>query len=177
MSTVLKLLLVAILVCPMTACTPNKSGARYELPPKAQGKEGDMTAKVKLDTQSLLQTKSRYDVAVTIDRLEQAASAKGLKIFARIDHHKNAKAAGLDLRPTQVLIFGAPKIGTPLMQDAPTIAIDLPVKALAYEDAQGQVWLVFNTPDYLARRHGIKDTAPLQKMAGALAALGEAATK
>jgi len=78
-------------------------------------------------------------------------------IFARIDHSGEAKKAGLEMRPTQLLIFGSPSAGTPLMIAAPTLAIDLPLKALAWEDADGKVWLSYNRPDYLQRRHHVAD--------------------
>lgn len=100
---------------------------------------------------------SRYSVPETLDRLEAAVRAKGVTIFARIDHSGEAQRAGLVMRPTQLLIFGNPKAGTALMNASPSIAIDLPLKALAWEDASGQVWLSFNDPAYLQRRHGLAD--------------------
>jgi uncharacterized protein (DUF302 family) len=78
-------------------------------------------------------------------------------VFARIDHSGEAEKVGLKMRPTQLLIFGSPKAGTPVMIAAPSVAIDLPLKALAWEDAQGQVWLSYNSPDYLKQRHAIPD--------------------
>ena len=116
---------------------------------------------------------STHSVKETIDRLEAEVKAKGLTVFARIDHAAGASAAGLPLRPTELLILGNAKGGTPLMQAAQTIGIDLPLKALAWEDATGKVWLSYNDPAWLAGRHGIApQTAPLtQNLAGALVAL------
>jgi uncharacterized protein (DUF302 family) len=116
---------------------------------------------------------SPHSVKETIDRLDAEARAKGLTIFARIDHADGARADGLPLRPTELLIFGNAKGGTPLMQAAQTIGIDLPLKALAWEDATGKVWLSYNDPAWLADRHGIApQTAPItQTLANALAAL------
>ena len=101
---------------------------------------------------------SDHPVPETIDRLESLAKSKGLTVFARIDFSGDAAKAGLEMRPTQMLIFGSPKAGTPLMLAAPSIAIDLPLKALAWQDAGGSVWLSYNSPDYLKRRHGVPET-------------------
>lgn len=100
---------------------------------------------------------SRYSVPQTLDRLEAVVKAKGVIVFARIDHSGEAQKAGLSMRPTQLLIFGNPKAGTALMNAAPSVALDLPLKALAWEDETGQVWLSFNSPAYLQRRHGLAD--------------------
>jgi uncharacterized protein (DUF302 family) len=98
---------------------------------------------------------SPYSVAETVLRLENILARKGLTLFARIDHAAGAKAVGLTMPPAQVLIFGNAKAGTPLMVAAPTSAIDLPLKALAWEDAEGNVRLSYNSADYLAQRHRI----------------------
>jgi len=100
---------------------------------------------------------SPYSVSETLRRLESLLQARGLAIFARIDHSGEAEKAGLKMRPTQLLIFGSPKQGTPLMVASPTLAIDLPLKALAWEDGSGKVWLSYNTPEYLKQRHNIPD--------------------
>jgi uncharacterized protein (DUF302 family) len=100
---------------------------------------------------------SRHDVKVTLDRLEAAAKAKGMTIFARIDHGAGATSAGLPLRPTELLVFGNARGGTPLMQSQQTIGIDLPLKALAFEDAAGKTWLSYNEPAWLAARHGLAE--------------------
>jgi uncharacterized protein (DUF302 family) len=98
---------------------------------------------------------SRYSVEETLDRLRALLVAKGLKIFAQIDHSGEALAAGLEMRPTQVLLFGSPVAGTPLMIASPTLAIDLPLKALVREDEQGKVWVSYNSPEYLQQRHAV----------------------
>jgi uncharacterized protein (DUF302 family) len=113
--------------------------------------------------------RSEYGVKVTLDRLEQVLNEKGMTIIARVDHASAAKKVGKALRPTELMIFGNPKVGTPLMQCGQSIAIDLPQKMLAWEDEQKQVWLTYNDPFYLAKRHGIQgcDEA-LRKVANAL---------
>ena len=98
---------------------------------------------------------SAYSVPETLDRLEAALRQQGVKIFARIDQQAEAQGAGLTLRPTQLLIFGSPQAGTPLMSAFPTLALDLPLKALAWEAEDGQVSLLTNRPDYLQSRHGL----------------------
>jgi uncharacterized protein (DUF302 family) len=90
-----------------------------------------------------------------MDRLEAEVRSKGISVFCRIDHAAGAAQVGLALRPTEVLIVGSPKSGTPLMQVEPTIAIDLPLKALVRGDADGRVWVSYNDPAWLARRHGV----------------------
>jgi uncharacterized protein (DUF302 family) len=90
----------------------------------------------------------------TMDKLEAEVKSKGMTVFARIDHAAGATTVGLSLRPTELLIFGNAKGGTPLMQSNQTIGIDLPVKALVWEDASGATWLSYNDPTWLARRHG-----------------------
>ena|SRR5579871_860693 len=114
----------------------------------------------------------------TMDRFAAAATAKGLTVFARIDHAAGAVAVGLPLRPTEVVIFGNARGGTPLMQAAQTIGIELPLKALVYEDTAGKVWLAYNEPAWLARRHGLgHEVEPTVKaLSAALAALAHAAT-
>jgi uncharacterized protein (DUF302 family) len=124
----------------------------------------------------LITIPSHHDVNETIDRLESAVAAKGIAVFARIDHAAGAKAAGMPLRPTLLLVFGNPKAGTPLMQAAQIVGIDLPLKALAWEDAAGKVWLSYNDPAWLAQRHGIDAAdAPVKALAAGLAALAKAA--
>lgn len=98
---------------------------------------------------------SRYSVPETIARVQAILKEKGVSVFALIDHSGEAEKAGLEMRPTQLLIFGNPKAGTPLMVAAPSAAIDLPLKALAWQDAQGKVWLSYNSAEYLQQRHGI----------------------
>ena len=99
--------------------------------------------------------KSKQSIANTAARLVDLLNNKGIKIFARIDQRAEAKHVGLALRPTELIIFGDPKTGTPLMDAYPSLALDLPLKALIYEDTTGDVWLCFNSPEYLAERHGL----------------------
>jgi uncharacterized protein (DUF302 family) len=100
---------------------------------------------------------SRYSVPQTLDRLEAVLKERGITVFARIDHAGEATKVGLNLPPTQLLVFGNPRAGTPLMVAHPTIAIDLPMKALAWQDAAGKVWIGFNSADYLKKRHDLTD--------------------
>jgi uncharacterized protein (DUF302 family) len=122
--------------------------------------------------------RSSFGPQDTMNRLETAVKAKGMTVFARIDHAAGAAAVGLALRPTEVLIFGNAKGGTPLMQSVQTIGVDLPLKALVWQDASGNTWLSYNDPDWLAKRHelGGETEAALGIMTGALAALAKAAT-
>jgi len=114
----------------------------------------------------------------TIERLEAEVKAKGMTVFARIDHSAGAAEAGLSLRPTVLLIFGNPKGGTPPMQSVQTIGIDLPLKALVWQDAAGNTWLSFNDPSWLARRHGLghEVDAAISAMTAGLDAVARAAT-
>ena len=105
----------------------------------------------------LVSTESTWPVRETIDRLAAAVTEAGLMVFARIDHADNAAQAGMSLRPTELLIFGHARGGTPLMQDRQTAGIDLPVKALAWEDEAGKVWLTRNTAAWIALRHDLGD--------------------
>jgi uncharacterized protein (DUF302 family) len=113
--------------------------------------------------EGIISKPSKYTVAETLHRLETILELKGIKVFALVDHSGEAEKAGLKMPPTQLLIFGNPKGGTPVMLAAPTAAIDLPWKALAWQDAAGQVWLSYNDPAYIQRRYGLVDdvTKPL----------------
>ena len=108
---------------------------------------------------ALIAILSRYTAKETIDRLDAEVKDRGMTIFARIDHAAGAAQAGLQLRPTELLIFGNAKAGTPLMQLNQTIGIDLPLKALAWEDASGRTWLAYNAPGALADRHALGEAA------------------
>ncbi len=126
----------------------------------------------------LIEVKSAYGVYETITRFETAAKERKLIIFLRVDHAAGAQKIGKTLRPTELLIFGNPQGGTPLMECAQSAGIDLPLKALAWEDASGQVWLGYNDPQFLAARHGAKDCGPVaQGLRKALEGLATAATK
>ncbi|MCB1890115.1 MAG: DUF302 domain-containing protein [Rhodocyclaceae bacterium] len=124
----------------------------------------------------LVSVRSNQSVAATMDRLEGIVSDKGMKVFARIDHAAGARSVDSQLRPTQLLIFGNPKGGTPFMQCAQSVAIDLPLKALAWEDADGQVWLSYNDPAWIAARHAAGDCPVVDRIAAALKAFSAAAT-
>ena len=114
----------------------------------------------------------------TMNRLEAVVRAKGMTVFARIDHAAGASAAGLSQRPTELLIFGNAKAGTPLMQSVQTIGIDLPLKALVWQDTSGNTWLSYNDPAWLAKRHGLsgETEAAVGIMTTALDAVATAAT-
>jgi uncharacterized protein (DUF302 family) len=114
----------------------------------------------------LTQTVSRYSVDETVRRLHAAFEEKTLKVFAVIDHSGEAEKAGLEMHPTKVLIFGNPKGGTPLMVAAPSLAIDLPLKALVAEGADGKVTVTYNSPEYLQQRHGVPPDL-MKNLAGA----------
>ena len=103
----------------------------------------------------IVQTLSSHSVDLTLERLEQALAAKGVTIFAVVDHSGEAARVGLQMRATRLVIFGNPKGGTPLMLAAPSIAIDLPIKILIAEDAEGKVWVSYNSPEYLQQRHDV----------------------
>ena len=121
----------------------------------------------------MIDVPSPYSVPETLARLESILKERGLTIFARVDHSGEAERAGLKMRPTQLLIFGSPKGGTPVMVAAPSVAIDLPLKALAWEDERGRVWLSYNAPEYLQQRHGFPVDL-LQNIAGASALIQKA---
>ena len=110
-----------------------------------------------LPEKGLVHLRSPYSVPETVKRLESALRAKNLTVFAYVDHSGEAEKVGLKMHPTQLIVFGSPKSGTPLMVASPTLAIDLPLKALAWEDADGKVWLSYNSLDYLKQRHNVPD--------------------
>lgn len=123
----------------------------------------------------LVSVLSRFEPAETAQRLVAAITARGMTVMARVDHAAAAQAVGLDLRPTEVLMFGAPKAGTPLMQAAQTVGIDLPLKALVWQDENGLTFVSYNDPVWIAARHGLAGEKPVRSMADALAAVvGEA---
>jgi uncharacterized protein (DUF302 family) len=125
------------------------------------------------DDHGLIRIASPYSVSDTLKRLQTLLESKGLKIFAIIDHSGEAAKVGLEMHPTQVLLFGSPKAGTPVMLAAPSVAIDLPLKALVAEDDQGKVWITHNDPEYLAKRYGIPADL-VKNLAGAGALLQKA---
>jgi uncharacterized protein (DUF302 family) len=121
--------------------------------------------------------KSPHSVKDTVDRLETAAKARNLVVFLRVDHAAGAQKVGRTLRPTELLVFGNPQGGTPLMECAQSAGIDLPLKALAWQDEAGQVWLGYNDPQYLAARHGAPTCAVVPNLKKALEGLAAEATR
>jgi uncharacterized protein (DUF302 family) len=135
-----------------------------------------LTTSVYADS-GLISVKSAHDVKTTADRLEGMLKQKGMKVFIRINHAQGAQKIGKELRPTELIVFGNPKVGTPLMQCAQSVAIDLPQKALIWQDAQSQVWLSYNDPNYLVERHQITGCDEVIKKVGkALGNFAKAAT-
>ena len=125
----------------------------------------------------MINVKSSHDAKTTADRLENTLKQKGMTVFVRIDHAAGAQKVGQKLRPTELIVFGNPKVGTPLMQCRQSTAIDLPQKALIWEDEEGQVWLSYNNPNYLVERHGITGCAEVvKKIEKALSNFSKAAT-
>ena len=127
----------------------------------------------------LITVESSYSVQETLDRLTKIMTSKGITIFARVDHAAGAKKVGKEMAPTQLLIFGNPKLGTPLMLSERKIGLDLPLKALAWRDDKGKVWVSYNDPAYLKTRYGMSDRDPVfMKMTGVLKKLiGKAVSK
>ncbi len=131
-----------------------------------------------LASEGLITLKSNHSVEHTSDNLVNALKSKGMTVFKVIDHQKGGQSVGKELRPTTVVIFGNPKIGTSLMQCAQTAAIDLPQKALIWEDEKGLVWYLYNDPQYMFKRHHIKGCEqPLNKITHALANFAKAVTQ
>ncbi|MGE4593784.1 DUF302 domain-containing protein [Alcaligenes sp.] len=124
-------------------------------------------------SEGLIAVESPYNVSETIDRLEEAVKSRGINVFLRLDHAQSAKSVGKHLRPTELIVFGNPKAGTPLMECAQTAGIDLPLKALAWQDAAGKYWLGYNDPRQIASRHAGDKCGPIAdniaKVLGSLA--------
>lgn len=142
-----------------------------------------MTAALVLSSQAyaadngVITIASTHNVKDTADRLEKALAAKGMTLFKRVDHSAGAKSVGQSLRPTELVIFGNPKIGTPLMNCSQTAALDLPQKALIWQDADGKVWYSYNDPEYMKKRHSVKGCdAVVTKIGKALGNFAKAAT-
>lgn len=121
----------------------------------------------------LVRVASHYPFEETMQRLQSMFTEKGLKVFAVIDHSGEAEKVGLKMEPTKVIIFGSPKSGTPLMIAAPSLAIDLPLKALVAQEAEGKVWVTYNDPEYLRERHGFPEEL-VKNLAGAGALIAKA---
>lgn len=132
-----------------------------------------------MEPDGLTRWMSGFDSDETVGRLRQAIAEQGMKVVVEIDHSAAAAAAGMDLPPMRVLVFGSALAGTPLMQVAPTIAIDLPLRALVWTDEQGTTWCAFNDPGWLAARHGARAGAEavLAGMRKAIATVAELATR
>jgi len=111
-----------------------------------------------LPENGMIHLSSPYSVPETLKRLESILETHGLTVFCRVDHGGEAIKVGFNMHPAQLIIFGSPKGGTPLMVASPTLAIDLPLKALAWQDVQGKVWLSYNSPEYLQRRHDVPES-------------------
>ncbi len=127
-------------------------------------------------SEGVISVESKYSVKETADRLVAIVKKKELKVFLRLDHAAGAKSVGRELRPTELVVFGNPKLGSALMTCSQAVGIDLPMKALISEDAEGKVWFSYNDTAYLAKRHGIEGCdAPLKKATGALKAFSNAA--
>ena len=169
----IKIVSIAALALIVSSCT--SVGA---LLPKANHADS-MTKKAMTSNaqKGLITMPSAHSVQDTADKLAAIIESKGMKVFAKVDHQKNAQRSGLALRPTQVIMFGNPKAGTPLMRCEQSVAIDLPQKILISEDANQKVWLSYNNPEYLKARHNIKgcDTQ-LANIAKALNGISKAAT-
>jgi uncharacterized protein (DUF302 family) len=126
--------------------------------------------------EGLTSIRSRFGPKETMDRLQAEIRAKGMTVFARIDHAAGAAEVGLTLAPTELIIFGNARGGTPLMQASQTAGIDLPLKALVWQDAAGKTWLSYNEPGWIAQRHSIANADPVvSKMTAALSAMSRKA--
>ena len=134
-------------------------------------------ATISVHAEKLVTIESKFSVKETLDRLTAALDQRCIKSVVRVDHAAGAKAVGMELPPTEVLMFGNPKLGTPLMQSNPKIGVDLPMKMLAWQDKTGKVWLGYAAPDALKARYGINDRDEAFKaMTAALQALAKAAS-
>ena len=148
----LKIISIAALALAVSSCAnvenilnpSNNSAAIKDMTPSVDGKKG------------LVTLQSNHSFKDTADKLVSIIKSKGMKVFARVDHQKNAQGVDLTLRPTQVIMFGNPTAGTPLMNCEQSVAIDLPQKILISEDTDKKVWLSYNHPEYLKTRHNIK---------------------
>lgn len=129
-----------------------------------------------LAAEGLIAVKSPRSAKDTMSRLEEVVKQRGLNVFARIDHAAGAAKIGKTLRPTELLIFGSPQGGTPFMECEQTVGIDLPLKALVWEDGAGQVWLGYNDPAFLAQRHAVAQCPVVENLRKALTGIAESAT-
>ena len=167
----IKVLSIAALALAVASCASVEN--ILNSPDSNSSKETITTINAK---KGLVTLQSNHSVKDTADKLASIIESKGMTVFARVDHQKNAAGVNLELRPTQVIMFGNPKAGTPLMQCEQSVAIDLPQKILISEDADDKVWLSYNNPDYLKTRHDIQgcDTA-IDNISKALSGISQAA--
>jgi uncharacterized protein (DUF302 family) len=139
--------------------------------PSEHSKETSMAHGAQASGKGIIDTPSNHSVDQTVEKLKGILRAKGVTLFALIDHSGEAEKVGMKMRPTKLLIFGSPKAGTPLMLATPSIAIDLPLKILVWEDGNGKVWVSYNSPEYLKERHGLaQDLLANIALVGTLAA-------
>lgn len=167
----IKVLSIAALALAVASCASVEN--ILNSPDSNSSKETITTINAK---KGLVTLQSNHSVKDTADKLASIIESKGMTVFARVDHQKNAAGVNLELRPTLVIMFGNPKAGTPLMQCEQSVAIDLPQKILISEDADNKVWLSYNNPDYLKTRHDIQgcDTA-IDNISKALSGISQAA--
>ena len=137
-----------------------------------RGNPSSEASPIPMDTKGIVDVRSKYSAVETVARLESILKAKGIKIFAIIDQAAEAKAVGLTMRPTVLVIFGDPKAGTLLMNRYPSLALDLPLKVLVRESEDGAVWLSYNSPEFLQERHRL-DAPPFGGLANLIAAAAQ----
>ncbi len=164
---------LGLFVLPAYATQGIRENSKQEI---ARGRK-DGINRVKRD--GIVKVKSNYSVEETVKRFESIAKEQGLNIFGTVNHQAGAESVNQELRPTQVIIFGNPRAGTPLMQCNQTAGIDLPQKALIWQDENGDVFLAYNSPNYLSRRHKLRGCAdePLERIDNALKMLAQKATQ
>jgi uncharacterized protein (DUF302 family) len=164
---------LGLFVLPAYATQGIRENSKHEI---ARGRKNGI---VRASRDGIVRVKSNYSVEETVQRFESIAKEQGLNIFGTVNHQAGAASVNQELRPTQVIIFGNPAAGTPLMQCNQTAEIDLPQKALVWEDEDGQVWLGYNNPNYLSRRHNLRGCAdePLERIDNALKMLVQKVTQ
>ncbi len=167
-----KIFLLILSISIITACNGKNNSSHKE-------KDSGMSGKTVMMGAGLIKKKSNYSVDETLNRLEKKLMEKDFIVLPRFKHHVGAKKrADIELRPTELLLFGKPKVGTHFFTSQQTAGIDLPMKVLAWKDEKGDVWIAYNDPQYIADRHGIKDRAKIiKKMTGALDKLTNFAIK
>ncbi len=173
-----KIISIAALALLVTSCASIENGLNSPMNSHSNANSAGQTMTTINAQKGLMTKQSNHSAKDTADKLESLIKSQGLTLFARVNHQQNAAKADLELGPTEVIIFGNPKAGTPLMQCAPTVAIDLPQKMLISQDADNKVWLSYNSTDYLKERHNIQGCDQvLSKMSALLDNLSTAATE